>query len=79
MLNRKDRKSARFFGLILRMLMTISGGIPSLIEALEITGEKKTISIGIPQHLVGVDHGVVERRIEAIAPNTSLDIKYHYI
>ena len=79
MLSRKDRKSARFVGLTLRMLMSISGGIPNLITALKITSEKKSAKIGIPQNLAGVEKGLVMRRIGALSPYTTLKITSYYI
>ena len=77
LMTEKDRKSARYIGSILRMLMSVSGGIPSLIDQLEITAEKRSITIGIPSTLSGIDHGLVVRRIESISDYTNLTIKSH--
>jgi exopolyphosphatase/guanosine-5'-triphosphate,3'-diphosphate pyrophosphatase len=74
MLSRKERKTARYVGLVLRMLMSASGGIPSLVDCLQIVLEKKSIHVGIPDDLLSIDGGLIDRRIEAIAPYTSLKI-----
>ena len=77
LMTEKDRKSARYIGSILRLLMSVSGGIPSLIDQLEITAETRSITIGIPSTLSGIDQGLVDRRIQAISDYTSLTIKSH--
>ena len=41
LLTKKERKSAFFIGLALRMIMTASGGIPAIIENFTITSKKK--------------------------------------
>jgi exopolyphosphatase/guanosine-5'-triphosphate,3'-diphosphate pyrophosphatase len=79
MLNRKDRQTARYAGLVLRMIMSVSGGIPSLIDRFQIEADKKSIRIGIPDDLVGIDQGLSDRRIEVIAPYTNLKISTYRI
>ena len=74
LMNREQRRHARYIGSVLRMLMTASGGIPSLVNQLAITLEKRSITVGIPSDLTGVGNGVVERRVEAISEYTSLKI-----
>ena len=73
-LSRKERKSACFIGLALRMLMTLSGGIPALITPISITAEKKTLTIAIPKDYKKLDSQLIERRIEAITKYSSAKI-----
>lgn len=74
LISEKDRKTARYVGSVLRMLMSISGGIPSLIDTIDITAEKRSITVNIPAALNGVDQGLTARRIKSIAAYTSLKI-----
>ena len=66
MLKRKDRESARFVGLVMRMLMTASGGIPEVLEQIEVVVTKKSLTITFPKDLFGAKHGLIKRRIKAI-------------
>ncbi len=79
MLGRKQRVTARYVGLILRMLMTVSGGISGLVEEIAIEGNKKSIKIGIPSNLAGLDEGLVDRRIDAISAYASAKISSYRI
>ncbi|XDZ64686.1 hypothetical protein AB8880_07035 [Alphaproteobacteria bacterium LSUCC0684] len=66
MLSRKERKSARFIGLTLRMMMTISGGIPAIIRKIGIVSRQKTISIAFPVATMGKQSMLYARRVEAM-------------
>ena len=74
LLSLKQREYARYVGSILRMLMTVSGGIPALVEQLIIEGDKHSVSIGVPGTLAGLTEGLVDRRIDAIDDHTSSKI-----
>ena len=67
MLKRKERETARFVGLVMRMLMTATGGIPALLDQVEITPQKKSLTISFPKTLFGNDQGVIMRRVKAIS------------
>ena len=67
MLKRKERETARFVGLVMRMLMTATGGIPQLLEQVTVTPEKKSLTIAFPKDLFGTDEGLIKRRVKAIA------------
>ena len=66
MLSRKERKSARFIGLTLRMMMTVSGGIPAIISKISISSTKKNISIAFPAEMMGEQSQLYARRVEAM-------------
>ncbi len=67
MLKRKERETARFVGLVMRMLMTATGGIPALLEQVTITPQKKSLTITFPKPLFGAEEGVIMRRVKAIS------------
>ena len=66
MLKRKDRDHARLIGLVMRMLMTATGGIPSLLDQVAVTSKKKSVTLTIPRDLFGANKGLNLRRVEAI-------------
>jgi len=75
MLSRKERKSARFIGLALRMMMTVSGGIPQIIDQIRIAQDKKTITIAFPAETMGEQSQLHVRRVEAMQPYASRKIR----
>ena len=70
MLKRKERETARFVGLVMRMLMTATGGMPALLDQITITPQKKSLTISFPKSLFGNDQGVIMRRVKAISLET---------
>ena len=67
MLKRKERETARFVGLVIRMLMTATGGIPALLDQVKVTPQKKSLTIAFPKTLFGTNQGVIMRRVKAIS------------
>lgn len=67
-----DRKYARSTGLLLRLLMTFSGGIPELLEQVQITPSETGFTFTIADHLIG-SGDLVKRRV--ISANRSLPYK----
>ena len=70
MLKRKERETARFVGLVMRMLMTATGGMPALLDQITVTPQKKSLTISFPKSLFGNDQGVIMRRVKAISLET---------
>ena len=76
LLTKKERKSAFFIGLALRMIMTASGGIPAIIENFTITSKKKkSFTIHLPATMQGLDTPLLRRRIDAICDNSKTKIR----
>lgn len=75
MLTRKERKTACFIGLALRMLMNLSGGLPSLLQSVEVIAGKKTITIVIPAEFEGLVSPLFQRRVDAITKFSPAKIK----
>lgn len=66
MLSRKERKSARFIGLTLRMMMTVSGGIPEIIEKIRMVSKRKSIKIEFPAETIGEQSTLCARRVQSM-------------
>jgi exopolyphosphatase/guanosine-5'-triphosphate,3'-diphosphate pyrophosphatase len=67
-----DRKFARSTGLLLRLLMTFSGGIPDLLKQIRIEPSETGFTITIAEHLIG-SGDLVKRRVSSA--NRSLPYK----
>ena len=79
LLSKKERRAARLVGLTLRMLMTVTGGIPALLNTIIVSSEKKRLLIDIPETLHGHDQGLINRRIDAISSETGVKITTRFI
>ncbi len=66
LLTDKERQAAKFVGLTLRMLMTVSGGIPKLLRRIDVCPKGGAITLAIPRDLCGLEGGLVASRIDAI-------------
>ncbi|MGC6485218.1 MAG: hypothetical protein ACON4P_06060 [Candidatus Puniceispirillales bacterium] len=79
LLTQKERKQALFIGLALRMLMSASGGIPSIIASFDITAVKKKIIIRLPHDLQGLDTPLLTRRLDAISTSHKVKINLTFV
>jgi len=79
LLSKKERRAARLVGLSMRMLMTVTGGIPSLLDSISVSSHKRNVQIDIPERLHGHDQGLINRRIDAISSETGLKINTRFI
>jgi len=75
MLTRKERKLARFIGLTLRMMMTVSGGIPEIIQDIRMMFKKKSIEIAFPAETIGEQSKLCERRVQSMQDYSARKIK----
>ena len=66
-LSKEDRHQACYTGLVLRMLMNLTGGLPGLIDALRIKGGKDAITLELGKDLAALRSDLFERRLEAVA------------
>jgi len=59
--------------------MTVTGGIPSLLDSISVSSHKRNVQIDIPERLHGHDQGLINRRIDAISSETGLKINTRFI
>lgn len=64
----EDRKLAKSTGLLLRLLMTFSGGISNMLEQVHVTPSDSGYALGIADHLIG-SGDLINRRIASANRN----------
>ena len=74
-LKRDERDSACYAGLVLRMLMNLTGGLPELIDGLRVEHDKKAISLVLGPELSELRSELFQRRVDAVAEYSPLPIK----
>ncbi|MCE2517710.1 MAG: hypothetical protein J4F41_07745, partial [Alphaproteobacteria bacterium] len=75
LLTRQEREEARLVGLVMRMLMSVSGGMPKLLDQITTKEKKKSVKITIPPALFGTETGLINRRITTIEKIGNLKVK----
>lgn len=66
MLNRKQRRRARLVGLVMRLAMTTTGGIPVLLGAVAVQPVKKGVRVEFAGEIADLSSALVERRLDAV-------------
>ena len=74
-LKRGERRAACYAGLVLRMLMNLTGGLPELIDGLRVEHGKKTVTLVLGPELTGLRSELFQRRLEAVAEYSPVPIK----
>ena len=73
-LTSKERELASYTGLVLRMLMNLTGGLPGLIDGLRIENGKKRITLVFGAEAAGLRSELFHRRLEAVARFSPVEI-----
>ena len=66
-LTRKERQMASYTGLVLRMLMNLTGGLPRLLGGISADREKRSIYLSFPDDMRGLITPLFKRRVDAVA------------
>ena len=74
-LAREEGRSACYIGLVLRMLMNLTGGLPELLNGLRVESGQKALTLVLGEGLSGLESELLERRLEAVMEFSSVDIR----
>ena len=73
-LTRKEGEFALYTGLVLRMLLNLTGGLPRLVDGLRVEAGGEAVTMHLGEDLAGLRSGLFERRLEAVAEHSPVRI-----